>query len=487
MKTIKYLLSMMLIVLLSGIFVASQLQAQSVRASLFKDTDQILQEAKNADAPLLAPKNFDKGMEKYREAEKDLKKGKDLEGIRKKLKEASTYFSKAINATPLAKVTFASCLKARSDAEKAGADKLATKYWDEAENIFRESAIKLEDGDVNGAKKSASKAEKIYRQAELGAIKTACLQETWNLLQQAEKMKVKKDAPITLERARKLMNKADEELSRNRYNTDEPCSLAREANYEIKHAIYLHNLIRKMKKSKTSQEELILACEEPIQQIADSLDVKAEFDEGFEKPVMKIMGVIKSYRDSLSTLKEDVNDRNQKIASLEEKIKELNARLGTVAKQQSTMEERLQAQAKMRKQFNSVEKMFASDEAQVLRQGNDIILRLVGLNFPSGKSVIEPQYFRILTKVQKAINTFPNARVTIEGNTDSFGNAKLNLKLSQERAEAVRQYLLANMPNLKPEQIDAVGYGESRPIASNKTAEGRAKNRRIDVVIHPQF
>ena len=75
--------------------------------------------------------------------------------------------------------------------------------------------------------------------------------------------------------------------------------------------------------------------------------------------------------------------------------------------------------------------------------------------------------------------------VTIEGHTDSYGGDQLNMQLSTDRAAAVKQYLLANM-GIEPYRIQAVGYGEDRPIANNETAEGRAKNRRIDIVISPK-
>ena len=77
----------------------------------------------------------------------------------------------------------------------------------------------------------------------------------------------------------------------------------------------------------------------------------------------------------------------------------------------------------------------------------------------------------------------PDRRVSIEGHTDSFGGDAVNLRISQERAGAVRQYLLANMRDMDSSVIDATGYGETNPVANNETADGRARNRRIDVVI----
>ena len=71
----------------------------------------------------------------------------------------------------------------------------------------------------------------------------------------------------------------------------------------------------------------------------------------------------------------------------------------------------------------------------------------------------------------------------IEGHTDSQGSDEVNQKLSGNRATAVAEYLMANMGVQTP--INSQGFGESRPVASNDTPEGRAKNRRIDVVITP--
>lgn len=71
----------------------------------------------------------------------------------------------------------------------------------------------------------------------------------------------------------------------------------------------------------------------------------------------------------------------------------------------------------------------------------------------------------------------------VEGHTDSNGSDSNNLILSQDRADAVKQYLVANA-GVNPEKISSIGYGEARPVSTNETAEGRTRNRRIDLVLH---
>ena len=95
---------------------------------------------------------------------------------------------------------------------------------------------------------------------------------------------------------------------------------------------------------------------------------------------------------------------------------------------------------------------------------------------------VKPEQAALLEKVEQAVEIFNDSIITVEGHTDSFGSDESNLELSQRRADAVRAYLLANM-ELAPYRISAMGYGETRPISSNETADGRARNRRIDLVV----
>jgi outer membrane protein OmpA-like peptidoglycan-associated protein len=137
-------------------------------------------------------------------------------------------------------------------------------------------------------------------------------------------------------------------------------------------------------------------------------------------------------------------------------------------------------------QFAQVEKMFARNEARVFREGDNIIVRLVGLTFDSGKSQIKQEDFDLLAKVEKAIDVFPRSELIIEGHTDSYGGDTSNQRLSQERAESVQQYMV-NAMRIPSYRLIATGYGETNPVANNETESGRARNRRIDIIIKPNF
>ncbi|HLL00559.1 MAG TPA: OmpA family protein [Myxococcaceae bacterium] len=105
--------------------------------------------------------------------------------------------------------------------------------------------------------------------------------------------------------------------------------------------------------------------------------------------------------------------------------------------------------------------------------------------FETARAKIQSRSFKLLDQVAKLLIEHPELeKVWIEGHTDSQGKPEKNRKLSQERAEAVRQYLIKK--GVAPERLVAQGFGQERPIADNKTAKGRAANRRVDFLTTPR-
>ena len=104
---------------------------------------------------------------------------------------------------------------------------------------------------------------------------------------------------------------------------------------------------------------------------------------------------------------------------------------------------------------------------------------VVEIAFDTNKAVIKAKYHAELDKIGSFLKEFPKSGVAIDGQTDSVGSEKLNKKLSQARAESVRNYIIAKF-GIDGSRLSAKGYGPAKPIASNKDAAGRAKNRRIE-------
>jgi OmpA-OmpF porin, OOP family len=104
------------------------------------------------------------------------------------------------------------------------------------------------------------------------------------------------------------------------------------------------------------------------------------------------------------------------------------------------------------------------------------------VNFDFDKYTIRKADEAEMKKAVEFVKKYPNSKIKIEGHTDSIGTDKYNLKLSERRAKAVENYLVEKGA-CKKADISAVGYGESKPIADNKTAKGRAENRRAEILI----
>ncbi len=113
----------------------------------------------------------------------------------------------------------------------------------------------------------------------------------------------------------------------------------------------------------------------------------------------------------------------------------------------------------------------------------DELLKSAEIHFETDKARISPDSFALLDELARVANTCPKTMILIAGHTDSQGSATYNQSLSERRAVAVSKALAAR--GVSPSRLSAVGYGETRPIADNKTKEGRAKNRRIEFIIRP--
>ncbi len=138
----------------------------------------------------------------------------------------------------------------------------------------------------------------------------------------------------------------------------------------------------------------------------------------------------------------------------------------------------------MDKQAAQLQQQMASSGVDVQRQGDGIHLQAPeAITFDTGSASLKPQFMPVLQQLAQSINQYPGTMVRVEGNTDSTGSASFNQQLSQNRAQSVVSAL--GQYGVPYNRMQAIGYGMTRPIASNATAEGRAQNRRVDILILP--
>jgi OmpA-OmpF porin, OOP family len=467
---------------LTGVAHAAQdLDAAALAAAIDK--------ARSEQVDALAPSNFEAAVEAQQAAAKDAAKGRKADKVGAKVQEGQAALSRATTAAAGARQLLGSVIKARDDALAAEAPKFAGQSWQKAAERFREAMTANEKNDTKNAQKRAAEAEVLLREAELIAIKGGILDEARALIAQADEAKVGKFAPRTLQAAKRYLAQAEQEIQRNRYEVGEPRKLAAQARYEARHATYLAQLIERVLKEESDDqagiEGLILSWEEPLKRIAAEMELSAQFDKGMQATMQEINEHAAQQAQEARRLKQELADRDDNAAALNAQLQKLESRLGGVSEERVALQRRVDAQERLRSSVAALEATFTADEARVVRQGDDVVLSLLGIKFPVGKSTIDASSAALMKKVQQGLALFPGASVSVEGHTDANGTDSQNLILSQDRADAVRQYMVSNF-GFNPEKVSSVGYGEARPVATNETAAGRTRNRRIDLVIHPE-
>ncbi|MBN2426162.1 MAG: OmpA family protein [Calditrichaceae bacterium] len=438
------------------------------KKSFFADYEKMIDDLAKNDAEVLSPELYKKAVELYKEANEYYDKQESVIKIREKLNESSRLAQRADQIIKMAQVTLKTAIDARNDAMDANAPLYAEKEWERAEKRFLEATRELESDDVQDAREYGKEAEELFRDSELIAIKNGILGDARTNIQLAEEAEANKYSYHTFRNAQKLLIETETLLNSDRYARDEAKERAGQASYEGRHAQYLAKTIKELSKDDQNWELLILKFEDILRTLGTQFSYDPPFDEGFEAGQKTIAAYIKNMKEEKDRLLKENSALEEEVNLLREKEANASAELN--------------AKKLREKKINKISELFTPAEAEVIYEGKRLIIRLIGLTFQSGDALIQPEYFSLLTKLQRAIYEFPENYIIIEGHTDGMGNALKNKLLSEDRARAVKEYLMANM-DLDAARVSHYGLGDQKPIASNKTAEGRAQNRRIEIII----
>ncbi len=477
------------IMLLTLAFVPAA-QGQAIEDEL-KRVEQRLEDARASQIDLVSPRHFSEAEKKLGEAKSRYERGGKIEEIRKRLSEVQSELTKAQGYEEVGKVLLRSALEARSAAAEAGAPEFAANEWKDAESIMREAGERVERGDQNGTRSRATSAEQVYRAAELVAIRADVLGRARTSRQAAVQAEAQKWSAATFADADGLLRQAERELTENRYDRSGARELARRSQSQFVRAERIARAARRIDEDVRKRVEgLVLEQEGHLARVAESLSLAADLAEGVEPIANEVITSIESLYEDRSNLQEELTRkngevdrlRNVEMTRLKELVDSLDTRLAMLEQRERAVMAELREREEEEEKVNRVKSAFSPEEAEVSISGNQLVMRLFGLTFPSGSAEIRPDNFSLLTKVQRVLREFPNSPVVVGGHTDSRGNDATNLALSQRRADAVREYLLANM-SISEQRISAIGYGEARPIASNDNAAGQARNRRIDILV----
>ncbi|HUT69765.1 MAG TPA: OmpA family protein [Desulfatiglandales bacterium] len=434
---------------------------------------------------VLAPTWFSKAEISLYEAKKGLELEDELSDILKNVTYGRAHLQRAQEAGNVAREEFPDVIEARDLARAAGAANMGEDYV-KAEEQFLELTRAIEKDNLRWARKNRAKVVRAFDELELRAIK-GVLGEVRKLINEGEKSGAGKITPNTFKAAQDRLRDVDVFISEHRYQKEEIHEQVNEALFQARRLL---QVLQQSKRIQTMEpEQITLWFEGMLYNTAAKLSTPDMRDHAFEVQVENILASVAALQKDHEFMVRKVKRQQADLEYMQVQIAALEGKMAALegkTRQEQAAKERLAAERQFQQLFSEVQDSFSPDEAEVYKQGNRLVIRLRGIQFPVGKAFILPGNYALLSKVQRAIRTFAEPEVVIEGHTDSTGSEALNQDLSERRAEAVRQYFVAN-GTLTYDEISAIGYGSEQPLASNKTPEGRAINRRIDVIIMPQL
>ncbi len=462
--------------------------------------DSEISAARKRQVNVLAPTAFEQTEVSLRAARKGIESRDDAKDVLEKVSYGRAQLRRAEKLAELSRTDLMGVIKAREFARSAGAANFEKEYA-EVEEEFLKLTKAAESGDASWAKKKQTGVSETYHELELRAIKTRTLGEVRDLIAQAEKKDAGKIAPKTLAMAKNSYTEADTFITRSPYEKEKILLLAGEALFQARR---LHQVMAQSSRMKVFEpEDAVLWTEGIIEQTTSSLGAQDMRDEDFNTQIENVLGSIaalekdrqfladkaKAQLAEMAAMKKEhqagIASFQKKIAELEGRTREEQAAKERIATDRLIAEDRLAAEKRNNQLYDEIRKYFDAKEAEIYKQGNQFVVRLKAMQFPVGKDIIMPGNYALLSKVQRAIRTIGETSMVIEGHTDSTGSEALNEHLSQKRSEAVREYFVAN-GTLARDKITSIGYGSKRPLASNETAQGRAINRRIDIILKPE-
>lgn len=386
----------------------------------------------------LSPNNFDNAAEALSDAKEMYSKGKKPEKILHEVALGRAYLNNANTVSEVARNNIEQVVAAREAAITANAPTYFSSDWKKIDEDFKDLTEEIEKNKLSNVPKERTVLQKRYMDIELRAIKEKNLRPSRNALAQAKKEKALKFAPRSYAIAEKSIADTDAYITANRYNNFEIEARSAETKKLVDQAIKINHIAQSSKEM--SSEELAMKYDEKQRRL-----------------------------DTTSSRLGMVEDRLSNTQSALDREKSTNSSL--------------EHEKALNDKYEKARKQFSSSEAEVYKQGNALLIRLKGLNFPTAKAVIPENKKELLNKVDKIIADFGPSTVFVEGHTDSTGAKATNMKISEDRAFAVKSYLQENSSDIT--SIRSEGFGYQKPITSNKTADGRAKNRRVDIIIKP--
>jgi OOP family OmpA-OmpF porin len=420
----------------------------------------LMTDAYNAQVDVLAPSRYKKAESYLEEAQKENAKGDSIDKIYESLGYSHAYLDKANEEAAIVRPNLNEVATARNAALVAGARKLP-KQLNALDHELKELTNKPDSSTkVSSADKTALQSQ--YLDLELAAIKSTYLGEAKNTLNLAKKKGAEKITPAAFKQAQDKVSAAEKLIETDRHSDAQISVVVKEATTSTKRVFALLESEQNSRNQTPEQRAMTLESRDNAVKAANLETSEVVAD---------------------SSMKEKLKD--QEIAVKDQEMAVKNETLAIQGQNLAASEEdnlKLKVKEQEDKMVTDAAAQFDKSEADVYRQDGNLVIRLKKMNFASNRADLPASSIAILNKVKEVMKQITPESVIVEGHTDAVGDSKKNQTLSEKRALSVMTFFNSDK-TIADGKIKSAGFGYSKPLASNKTKEGRAQNRRVDIVM----
>lgn len=409
--------------------------------------EQQVQAGDQAQLEVLAPKEYKRSKKYLDEAKEGLRDNDDREDILEDLGYAKAYLQKANEIADERRPRVAGILESRMAALDAGV-KNHPAHEKELRDVDDDFADLADDKTIDP--EDFAEIQKEYAELELASVQSTQLGDVKSSLDAARKLDADDYAPQSLKRA------------------------------ELAYANAM-NVVAVNRRAPSAFSSAVQAAKDEAATLNAVLEEQKAADWDIKEDVA--LNLVNQKR-SIASLDSQLGTQKQQAAAQADQLQNQQSILQTQRQQLANQSGQLadaQAVQQLNEALEEARGLFDTEEADVFRQGDKLLIRLKGIQFASGQAEIPSRSEKMLEKVKQVTEKLSPSSIVIEGHTDAVGSAAINEKLSQERAETVAEYLAKE--GVSESVLEAVGYGFEKPITSNKTKAGRAQNRRVDIWI----
>ncbi len=421
----------------------------------------LMKQAEKQQADLLSFREYSRASENLQKAQQGLSGGYETKYILDKAELAKINFQQALKLAQARNPNAKRILEARRSSLNAGLRNSETLV----------AALARVDDDLRGETDNFSKSlepkefstfQKRYLSLEIKAVQFRELNAVENTIKKAARADADDLAPQTLKKAQLDVSEAENLIAQSPRDSSVHKNSVDEA---VASSVLLSDVMNVILNARGTPEDVALKIVYQNREL-----------ETLSKNVGSLEKNLKATESSLKKSEGALKTQDQELKSTRSNLMETESAL----MMQNEALELSSTQVRFQKAMDEAVEQFSDDEAEVYQQGSKLIFRLKRINFATGDSVIPETSKPLLAKINNIIKSLGAEIVDVQGHTDSVGPDDLNSKLSNDRAISVSRYLASLQGGYK---LRYTGYGESRPIASNETVEGRAINRRVDLEV----